>query len=88
MGRLDGKVAVITGAGGGMGREAALLFCEEGARVCVADVDAEAAAKTAADDVVAETARKAIREFSALFDQFQFSRALETAWGLVATVDN
>ena len=32
-----------------MGREAALLFCEEGARVCVADVDAEAAAKTAAD---------------------------------------
>jgi methionyl-tRNA synthetase len=45
------------------------------------------AAKTAADDVVAETARKAIREFSALFDQFQFSRALETAWGLVATVD-
>jgi NAD(P)-dependent dehydrogenase (short-subunit alcohol dehydrogenase family) len=49
MGRLDGKVAVITGAGGGMGREAALLFCEEGARVCVADVDADAAEKTAAD---------------------------------------
>jgi len=49
MGRLDGKVAVITGAGGGMGREAALLFCEEGARVCVADVDADAAQKTAAE---------------------------------------
>jgi len=49
MGRLDGKVAVITGAGGGMGREAALLFCEEGARVCVADVDADAARKTAAE---------------------------------------
>src|ERR1700729_40660 len=43
--------------------------------------------KTAADDVVAETARKAIREFGVLFDQFQFSRALETAWGLVAAVD-
>jgi NAD(P)-dependent dehydrogenase (short-subunit alcohol dehydrogenase family) len=49
MGRLDGKVAVITGAGGGMGREAVLLFCEEGAQVCVADVDADAAEKTAAE---------------------------------------
>jgi NAD(P)-dependent dehydrogenase (short-subunit alcohol dehydrogenase family) len=49
MGRLDGKVAVITGAGGGMGRDAALLFCEEGAQVCVADVDADAAEKTAAE---------------------------------------
>jgi len=49
MGRLDGKLAVITGAGGGMGREAALLFSEEGATVCVADVDGEAARKTAAE---------------------------------------
>jgi NAD(P)-dependent dehydrogenase (short-subunit alcohol dehydrogenase family) len=49
MGRLDGKVAVITGAGGGMGREAAMLFCAEGARVCVADVGADAAEKTAAE---------------------------------------
>jgi NAD(P)-dependent dehydrogenase (short-subunit alcohol dehydrogenase family) len=49
VGRLDGKVVVITGAGGGMGREATLLFCEEGARVCVADVDREAAEATVAD---------------------------------------
>lgn len=46
-----------------------------------------AVAKRAADDEVAETARKAIREFGILFDQFQFSRALETAWNLIATVD-
>ena len=45
------------------------------------------AAKTSADDAVAAVAEKAIREFEELFDQFQFSRALETAWGLVATVD-
>ena len=47
MGRLDGKVAVITGAGGGMGRDAALLFSEEGAQVCVADIDLDAAEQTA-----------------------------------------
>jgi len=48
MGRLDGKVAVITGAGGGMGREAALLFSAECAQVCAADLDAAAAEETAA----------------------------------------
>jgi NAD(P)-dependent dehydrogenase (short-subunit alcohol dehydrogenase family) len=49
MGRLDGKVAVITGAAGGIGREAAILFSAEGARVCVADLGREAGEKTAAD---------------------------------------
>jgi len=48
MGRLDGKVAVITGAGGGMGREAAMLFTQEGAKVCAADVQLGAAEETAA----------------------------------------
>jgi methionyl-tRNA synthetase len=46
-----------------------------------------AAAHNASDDIVAQTGRKAIVEFSTLFDQFQFSRALEVAWGLVSTVD-
>ena len=46
--RLDGKVAFITGAGMGQGREAALLFAEEGAKVVVADIDARAARDTAA----------------------------------------
>jgi NAD(P)-dependent dehydrogenase (short-subunit alcohol dehydrogenase family) len=46
MGRLDGKVCVITGAGGGMGRDAAILFTEEGAKVCAADVDVGAAERT------------------------------------------
>ena len=37
MPRLEGKVALITGAGNGMGREASLLFAKEGARIVVAD---------------------------------------------------
>ena len=36
--RLDGKVALITGAGGGMGEVEARLFAREGAKVIVADV--------------------------------------------------
>jgi 3-oxoacyl-[acyl-carrier protein] reductase len=41
MGRLDGRVAFITGAGGGIGAATALLMAKEGARVALADVDTE-----------------------------------------------
>jgi len=47
MGRLDGKVALITGAGSGMGREACLVFANEGARIAALDVDAAALEQTA-----------------------------------------
>lgn len=40
--RLQGKVAVITGAGAGIGRACAELFCEQGARVVIAERDREA----------------------------------------------
>ena len=46
MDRLKGKVALITGAGMGMGREASVLFAEEGARIVVADIDGVAAQAT------------------------------------------
>jgi methionyl-tRNA synthetase len=45
------------------------------------------AAHTPADAAIAETARRTIADYGTLFDQFQFSRALETAWGLVSAVD-
>src|SRR4030081_2491753 len=45
------------------------------------------ASQTASDVVIVGAARKTIAEFGALFDQYQFSRALEMAWALVAMVD-
>lgn len=45
--KLDGKVAIITGAAGGIGRAMAKRFVAEGARVAIADMKAEAAAETA-----------------------------------------
>ena len=42
---------------------------------------------TPADAIIADAAKKAIADYGTLFDQFQFSRALETAWGLVSAVD-
>ena len=47
--RLKEKVALITGAGSGIGREAALLFAREGASVVVAEVADDAGRQTAAD---------------------------------------
>ena len=44
-------------------------------------------ARTAADDEIATLAAKTIADFHVHFEQFQFSRALESAWGLVAAVN-
>ncbi len=48
-GRLDGKVAIITGAGSGLGEASALRFAAEGAAVVCADMDEASAAATVAD---------------------------------------
>ena len=60
MGRLDGKIALITGIGGGMGRTAALTFAREGARVVGCDLF---------DDGAAETVRL-VREAGGLIESF------------------
>src|SRR5262245_59958582 len=49
MGRLAGRVALVTGAGFGIGRGIARRFAREGAAVTVAEIDAMSGARTAGD---------------------------------------
>src|SRR5664279_2178061 len=75
-GRLAGKVAVVTGAGSGIGLATARRFAAEGAKVVCADIDAEAGAKSAVEvgglfvrvDVTSEPGVRAL--FQAAVDEY------------------
>jgi NAD(P)-dependent dehydrogenase (short-subunit alcohol dehydrogenase family) len=86
--KLEGKVALITGAGSGLGRQAAQLFSAEGARVAIVDIDADRAEQTAklveqqGGDAIAITADVAVKDqitaaVSSAVDQFG---KLDIAW--------
>ena len=56
MGRVEGKVALVTGAGSGLGRATSILLAKEGAKVVATDINLESAQETAAmigDDAIA-----------------------------------
>lgn len=75
MGRLEGKVALVTGAGSGFGEGIARRFAEEGARIVVADINAEAGAAVA----------RSIGD-SAIFVAMDVSRDADMAAGVEAAV--
>ncbi len=62
MGRLDGRVALVTGAGSGIGRASALRMAEEGAAVMCADIDEAGALATVA--AIAATGANAAAEMA------------------------
>src|SRR5690242_9964058 len=74
--RLEGKVAIVTGAGQGIGEAYARRFAKEGARVVVADVNAEKG----------EAVARAIGG-SAVFERVDVSKEAETKRLAQATVD-
>jgi 3-oxoacyl-[acyl-carrier protein] reductase len=77
MGRLEGKVAVITGAGRGIGRATAIRFAQEGAAVAVNDVDAEPAEETAS--LVKEAGAEALVSSDDTVDLDQARRLMDAA---------
>jgi NAD(P)-dependent dehydrogenase (short-subunit alcohol dehydrogenase family) len=86
MGALEGRIAIITGAGRGVGREHALLFAAEGARVVVNDPggtpDGEGADSTPADAVVDEiraAGGEAVASYDDVADWDGAQRMVETA---------
>lgn len=56
MGILEGKVALVTGAGSGFSRAMSLLYAQEGAKVLVTDIAAESGEETA--DMIEKKRRK------------------------------
>ena len=84
-GSLDGRTALITGSGSGMGRSHARLMAERGAGVIVHDVDAEGANQTA--DMLREAGTMATVMVADIRDVTGFGAALRVAEDEVGAVD-
>ncbi|MFT7600577.1 MAG: NAD(P)-dependent dehydrogenase (short-subunit alcohol dehydrogenase family) [Acidimicrobiales bacterium] len=75
MGRLDDKVAMISGAGTGIGRQAALMFAREGAQVMIAEINTELGQET--ETMVREAGGQATFVRTDVTDDAQVAAAVE-----------
>ena len=89
MGRLEGKIALITGAGSGIGEACAQLFAEEGARVVVEDINGEAAERVATAIRDAGLPAIAVQgDVSVAADARRMIEAAVSEWGRIDIVVN
>ncbi|MFT3693631.1 MAG: SDR family NAD(P)-dependent oxidoreductase [Kofleriaceae bacterium] len=93
--RFDGKVAIVTGAGGGLGRSHALLLASRGAKVVVNDLGGsftgEGSSGTAADKVVAEikaAGGEAVANYNSVEDGDKIVKTAIDTWGKIDIVVN
>lgn len=83
--RMGNKVALITGAGSGMGREVALLFAREGARVVLNDVVAETVEETA--QMVINAGGEAVAVPGSVTDEAAVEKAVQASVGKFGKLD-
>ncbi len=82
---LEDKVAVITGAGSGIGRATAAKFCNEGAKVVIAEYDENSGRKTAEE--LAAAGGEAVFQHTNVAEFEQVERAVERAVEEYGTLD-